>query len=153
MFGIIFLVATVNAIFLIPASIFFVIAYLARFVYLRTGRSLQRLESSSKYVGKMVDFTQLNLARSPLIGHLNASLEGLTTIRAFKAQQIIKDEFDRHQDLYTSVNYTLHNSMRALAFVLDMMCSLFIIIVILRFLIFEDGKSTLITIIFFQVAF
>ncbi|RZC39500.1 ABC tran domain containing protein [Asbolus verrucosus] len=117
--GIIFLVASVKPIFLIPATIFFVIAYLFRYVYLRTGRSLQRLEAST---------------RSPLIGHLNASLEGLTTIRAFKAQDIIRDEFDRHQDLYTSVNYTLHNSMRALAFVLDGLCSLFITIVIVRFL-------------------
>ncbi|XP_044266082.1 ATP-binding cassette sub-family C member 4-like [Tribolium madens] len=124
--GIVFLVASVNTLFLIPAVIFFCIAYLARFIYLRTGRNLQRLEAAS---------------RSPLIGHLNSSLEGLTTIRAFKAQEIIKDEFDRYQDHYTSINYIIQNSMRALAFVLDSMCSIFITIVIVRFLIIPDDTS------------
>jgi len=40
---------------------------------------------------------ELVSARSPVFSHLNASLQGLTTIRAFGAQAVLEKEFDKLQ--------------------------------------------------------
>ncbi|KAJ8925147.1 hypothetical protein NQ315_001332 [Exocentrus adspersus] len=133
LFGVLFssigstiLIATVNWLFLVPISVLLVVLVLIRMVYIATGRSLKRLESAT---------------RSPLVGHINSSLEGLTTIRAFKAEQILKDEFDKHQDLYTSAFFTRVCSSMAFAFFMDLIGSVFTVLVIIRFLFFEHNIS------------
>lgn len=40
-------------------------------------------------------------ARSPVFSHLSSSLQGLWTIRAFRAQERLKKDFDAHQDLHS----------------------------------------------------
>lgn len=75
-----------------------------------------------------------------MIGHLNSSMEGLTTIRAYRAQGILKDEFDRHQDLFTSANYISLCAKRAFAFYMDLSSVIFLSIIVGRFLFFDMGK-------------
>lgn len=79
-------------------------------------------------------------ARSPLVGHINSSLEGLTTIRAFGAQQILKNEFDRHQDLYTSALMTKKISIHGFGFVIEIFSTIFSLCIISWFLFFETSE-------------
>ncbi|KAG5867422.1 hypothetical protein JTB14_013819 [Gonioctena quinquepunctata] len=74
-----------------------------------------------------------------MIGHLNASLEGLTTVRACRAENILEEEFDRHQDLYTSALYMSTCSMKAFGLTIDTLCSIIITLVIAGF-IFSDSE-------------
>nr|XP_023024510.1 probable multidrug resistance-associated protein lethal(2)03659 [Leptinotarsa decemlineata] len=120
------LVLTVDTRFIIYISIVCFLLLVIRTIYIPTGRSLKRLEASS---------------RSPMIGHLNATLDGLTTIRAYKAERILIDEFDRHQDLYTSAYYTSICSLRGFNFFMDCIGSTLLISVVINFLFFDTGAS------------
>ncbi|XP_031342947.1 probable multidrug resistance-associated protein lethal(2)03659 [Photinus pyralis] len=120
--GVFFVVSSVNLYFIIPSLIFMVLLYFARRLYLPTGRSLRRLEGAS---------------RSPMIGYINATLEGLTTIRASRAQRILEKEFDNHQDVYSSVVYMNIVASRAFGFYVDMTCAFYIAVITLSFLLFK----------------
>lgn len=142
--GIVTLIAGVNAALLVPMFIFFIFLVILRRYCLRTSRNLKRLDALSMYLCTKSSVCIYNFfaAKSPVIGHLNATLEGVTTIRAFKAQTILRNEFDRHQDLYTSASYTLQSSMRSFALVLDLLCGFLISFIILGFLLIDNlGES------------
>lgn len=81
------------------------------------------------------------LARSPVFTHLNATLNGLTTIRAYCAQDILKDEFDKLQDVHTSTTYMFIVTSTAFGFSLDIFCFIFTSLVTFSFLLLNECKN------------
>ncbi|XP_042110921.1 ATP-binding cassette sub-family C member 4 isoform X2 [Ovis aries] len=74
------------AIPLVPLGIVF---FVLRRYFLETSRDVKRLESTT---------------RSPVFSHLSSSLQGLWTIRAYKAEQRFQELFDSHQDLHSALD-------------------------------------------------
>ena len=125
---------------------FGVVLFLVRHYYLLTSRSLKRLDGISKHIAHYFDplraviFCGAITARSPVIGHLTASLDGLTTIRSHNAQNILRQQFDRHQDLHSSTAYMYLTTNRAFGFYLDMLCAIYITMITLSFVMFFSSK-------------
>ncbi|XP_033225031.1 probable multidrug resistance-associated protein lethal(2)03659 isoform X2 [Belonocnema kinseyi] len=111
---------------LIPTAIVASIFYAMIIVYIKTSRSLKRLESTN---------------RSPVFNHISATLQGLTTVRAFKAETILTQEFDNYQNLHSSAWYMFTSGARAFAFYLQFICSLYIGFVIFLFVSISDYIS------------
>nr|XP_012230327.1 PREDICTED: probable multidrug resistance-associated protein lethal(2)03659 isoform X1 [Linepithema humile]XP_012230329.1 PREDICTED: probable multidrug resistance-associated protein lethal(2)03659 isoform X1 [Linepithema humile]XP_012230330.1 PREDICTED: probable multidrug resistance-associated protein lethal(2)03659 isoform X1 [Linepithema humile] len=127
--GIIIVVAIANVWLLIPTVIIGIIFYYLRVIYLATSRSVKRLEG---------------ITRSPVFAHLSATLQGLPTIRAFDAGDILTKEFDRHQDLHSSAWYIFIASSRAFGLWLDVFCVVYIVLVTLSFLIMDNyGRGSM----------
>ncbi|KAF7996689.1 hypothetical protein HCN44_002335 [Aphidius gifuensis] len=127
--GIIIVVGMANYLLMIPTFIIGIIFYQLRVVYLSTSRSVKRLEG---------------ITRSPVFSHLNATMQGLATIRSFGADEVLTREFDHHQDLHSSAWYIFIASSRAFGFWLDIFCLLYIALVTMSFLVLpaNDGEGT-----------
>ncbi|EFN66324.1 Probable multidrug resistance-associated protein lethal(2)03659, partial [Camponotus floridanus] len=126
MFGSLIVTCIVNPIFLVPIVFISIIFYWIRKVYLKTSKNIKRLEGMS---------------RSPVFTHLNATLNGLTTIRAYCAQDILKQEFDKLQDVHTSTVYAYIVTSAAVGFILDVFCFIFISLGTFSFLLFNQTFS------------
>ncbi|KAH0818723.1 hypothetical protein GEV33_004068 [Tenebrio molitor] len=124
--GITILIATVNMKLILPSVVFCMVMATTTYIYLRTGRALKQLEIST---------------RSPFVGHMNATFEGLPTVRASNAERVLCDEFDRHLDLYTSASYMYICCTHANGFVVHIFSTVFIAIVIVVLLLFGDETS------------
>ncbi|XP_050803051.1 ATP-binding cassette sub-family C member 4 isoform X1 [Gopherus flavomarginatus] len=96
---------------LVPLCILFI--FLRRY-FLDTARDIKRLESTT---------------RSPVFSHLSTSLQGLWTIRAFKAEQRFQKLFDAHQDLHSEAWFLFLTTSRWFAVRLDAICAIFVIVV------------------------
>lgn len=66
-------------------------------------------------------------------------MNGLSTIRAFGAQETLVKEFDNLQDLHSSAFYLFISTSRAFGFWLDAWCVVYIAIVTLSFFIMGDA--------------
>ncbi|KAM6180104.1 ATP-binding cassette sub-family C member 4 isoform 2-T2 [Erethizon dorsatum] len=99
------------AIPLIPLAILF---FVLRRYFLETSRDVKRLESTT---------------RSPVFSHLSSSLQGLWTIRAYRAEERCQELFDAHQDLHSEAWFLFLTTSRWFAVRLDAICAIFVIVV------------------------
>ncbi|KAG4077640.1 hypothetical protein HA402_009031 [Bradysia odoriphaga] len=119
--------AIVDPWLLLPAAMMTILFYMMRVVYVNTGRSFKRIEAKS---------------RSPIFSHVNATLQGLSTIRVFKAEKMLQNEFHEFQDFNTSCWYLFASGSQCLALWLDLVCLLYITFVTYSFLVFSNAKES-----------
>uniref|UniRef100_A0A3Q2Q1Q6 Multidrug resistance-associated protein 4 n=1 Tax=Fundulus heteroclitus TaxID=8078 RepID=A0A3Q2Q1Q6_FUNHE len=103
---------------IIPGILIPVVPLLAVFLFLRhyflqTSRDIKRLESTT---------------RSPVFSHLSSSLQGLSTIRAFRVQHQFQQMFDKYQDLHSEAWFLFLTTSRWFAVRLDGICCIFVTI-------------------------
>ncbi|XP_060872047.1 probable multidrug resistance-associated protein lethal(2)03659 isoform X2 [Metopolophium dirhodum] len=118
--GTVFIVAFTNIYLLIPTFIVGIIIYKLRYLHFKTSQGVKRLEGETL---------------SPVLAHMNATLQGLTTIRAFRVEDILSREFDKHQDLHTSASHLSACLNQGFGFWLDIICIIYLCIVISSFLV------------------
>ncbi|XP_033349715.1 probable multidrug resistance-associated protein lethal(2)03659 isoform X1 [Bombus vosnesenskii] len=121
--GTIVILGTVSVWLLIPTCVIIVLFYYMRVVYISTSRAVKRMEGTT---------------RSPVFDHVGATLQGLTTIRAFKAEKIVTTEFDNHQDLHTSTWFIFISLSRAFGLYIEAFCLIYIAVITIMFFVFED---------------
>ncbi|XP_063913863.1 probable multidrug resistance-associated protein lethal(2)03659 isoform X2 [Zophobas morio] len=124
--GGIILLTTVNYVFLVESLLLLVAACVVKQFCQPTGRNLERLHI---------------ISRSPLTGHLNSTLEGLTTIRSSNAQKVVIHEFDRHQDLFTSSFLMAITNFITLSVFLKYLSTVFTSLIIFQFLLTQMDSS------------
>ncbi|XP_054091098.1 probable multidrug resistance-associated protein lethal(2)03659 isoform X2 [Zeugodacus cucurbitae] len=124
--GIVIVITIVNPMNLLVTAVLVFIFYLIRSYYLTTSRDVKRLEA---------------VTRSPIYSHLSASLNGLPTIRAYNAEQMLINEFDNYQDLHSSGYYMLLITNRAFGYWLDCFCALYLTVTTLSFLVFSPDNG------------
>nr|CAD7267161.1 unnamed protein product [Timema shepardi] len=123
MLGILAMILVVNYIMIVPMIIVGIVFFAMRVVYISSARSVKRLEG---------------ITRSPVFSHLSASMNGLPTIRSSHAQQMVRKEFDHHQDCHTSAWYLFICSSRAFGLWLDAFSNLFVAVVTFTFLLIPE---------------
>lgn len=149
------LVSITNYWLLLPTAIMTVVFYGLRHIYVNTARCIKRIESLGKYKAysinylfriefdlfvRFVSLLRISTGRSPIFTHTNATVNGLSTIRACKAQHIVAKEFDELQDINTSAWYIFAASSRALALWLESVCVVYMGVVLSIFLLVDKGE-------------
>ncbi|CAL8080013.1 unnamed protein product [Orchesella dallaii] len=119
MIGVIFIVVLSNFYVIVPSVLLILSLWLIRGFYIKTARDVKRLEAITK---------------SPLFTHLTASVQGLTTIRASKRQNILIEQFDSMQDIHSAAWFLFISSNRWFGIWLEMISVLFLASVTFSFL-------------------
>ncbi|XP_072382028.1 ATP-binding cassette sub-family C member 4-like isoform X2 [Diabrotica undecimpunctata] len=112
---------------IIPAVLMGILFYYLRLLFLKTTQDVKRLEGVS---------------RAPVYSHVIATLDGMTTIRASKCEDMVIQEFDGLMDNSSGAWYLYITACEVFGFYLDCISTVFIGIVTYQFLIFDNSDPS-----------
>ena len=121
--GILAVIFLVRPWVILPTLVLGVVFVRLRSFYMHSSRDIKRLEG---------------ISRSPVFSQLSTSLQGLTTIRAFNAEPLLRSEFDYQQDLHTSTWFAFLSATRWFGVWLDWVVAVYIGVVVYSFLLLGD---------------
>lgn len=111
-FAIMITAVIANPYLLIVVVIIMLVFFLFRWYFLKSAREVKRIEA---------------LARSPLYSHISMTLQGLSTIRAYRRQSDNLELFHEYQNYHTQAWYTYIVSSRWFSMRVDSISSIFVI--------------------------
>ncbi|CAG2111114.1 unnamed protein product, partial [Medioppia subpectinata] len=121
--GGIIMIAIVNPYMIIPAFIVFVVLLTARAIYIKSARDIKRADG---------------LTRSPVFSHVSTTFNGLTSVRAFGAQEMFKQQFYVYQDDHSATWMLVITANRAFGLIIDGLCFLYTVIAFAVFMVFPE---------------
>ncbi|KAL3283460.1 hypothetical protein HHI36_006604 [Cryptolaemus montrouzieri] len=110
------IVLLLNPYVLVMVAIMSITFILISYFYMKTSKNIKEVESS---------------LMSPILSHLNETIQGLITIRGLSAQHVAKKKFNQYLDRYASSWYMLATAFSAFGFYIEFICYLFISVVTL----------------------
>ncbi|KAJ3620808.1 hypothetical protein MTP99_004726 [Tenebrio molitor] len=123
----IFVVISISNLWLtFPAIALIILFYIFAHLFKPINKNIRRTEA---------------IVKSPVLNHFVATVRGLTTIRALDAQKCLQQEFDHHQDVHASAFYLLKAMIYSFTFWVDMICVIYIVLIIFSFLLFETQST------------
>nr|ACZ64280.1 ATP-binding cassette sub-family C member 4 [Trichoplusia ni] len=126
MVGILVMVAIVNPLMLVTTFVCGALIYFWALVYLSTAQGIKRVEG---------------ITRSPVFSHVTATMSGLSTVRAFQSEELLKIHFDDKQDVHSAAWYLTLVTNTTFTIWLSFVCTLYIIVVAYTFLLMDDGTT------------
>ena len=96
---------------------------------------------------KFNNINLLNLASSPIYGHISSTLHGLITIRAFNSQDQFMEQFMIYQDNHTKPAVLVQGTARWCGYHLDILNGVYLTFVAFAGIFSYNGASIIITFI------
>lgn len=107
---------------LIPTAVLLILFFFLLKWYLNAAQAVKRLEGTTK---------------SPVLGMINSTLTGLSTIRSSNSQGRLLEMFDNAQNLHTSAFYTFVGGSTAFGLYLDALCLVYLGVILTIFLVID----------------
>ncbi|XP_071641737.1 ATP-binding cassette subfamily C member 4-like isoform X2 [Temnothorax longispinosus] len=126
--GVLTMEAIINQWILIPIAVLSVLFYFVTIFYLRIAQNFKRLEGISK---------------SPIFSHVNATLNGLATIRSggVEIEKMMRRQFDMLQDRHSGTWYLFITSSAVFSVFMDLVLSLFIALLCFSLILMNENDS------------